>query len=501
MQVMSQQGIYEGVIAAGLRLAETPENEGGWAEYFDESEGMGITDTYLRASTALMLENTKHALVSEWQCPRILDRKTGRWLVDETTRSALVGGFSDYLFPIIRAGFPTNPINDLVSVQPTSRRVATIVYWNWIIGRGKGSYTKGQRLFDANKGKQSSGFDFSNEQIDVEAITTLGGANATNSGVLALHSGGGIRPGSVRLTMTVTTGPTVIEFFDTGNGTFTAVGVTIASSSINYVTGAWSITLTLETFTTATTNFSTYRYDSEGSNETPQVDVQIVTSTAEVQRRAMLVNYSHESTQDILAEFGVSLEPQLVAGAAEQMNDEIAREIVREIWKVAPINSTFLKTGPMEFNQQDHFKDLVFNLNSASNNIQFRTRKGYGNWILCDEQACNIIESLPAGMFVSAPRPQNVQGIHFIGTLLGKFRVYKDLRLINEPGSSATGNILMGFKGTQFFEAGFVWAPYQLLYTTPTLQTADFLSQKGLASRYAMKMVNPDMYVRINIGA
>lgn len=501
MQVMSQQGIYEGVIAAGLRLSETPEADGGWAEYFDESEGMGITDDFLRASTALMLENVKWGLAREWNVPRILDRQ-GRWLVDETTRSALVGGFSDYLFPIIRAGFPTNPINDLVSVQPTSRRVATIVYWNWIIGRGKGSYTKGQRLFDANKGKQSSGFDFSNEQIDVEAIPALGGANATNSGVLALHSGGGVRPGTVKITATLTTAGAGIEFFDNGQGAFISSGATVASSSIDYVTGAWSITLGgLDTFTTATTNTSSYRYDSEGSNETPQVDVQIVTSTAEVERRAMLVNYSHESMQDILAEFGVSLEPQLVAGAAEQMNDEIARQIVREIWKVAPVNSTFPKTGPVEFNQQDHFKDLVFNLNSASNNIQFRTRKGYGNWILADEQACNIIESLPAGMFVAAPRPQNVQGIHFIGTLIGKYRVYKDLRLINEPGSSATGNILMGFKGTQFFEAGFVWAPYQLLYTTPSLQTADFLTQKGMASRYATKMVNPDMYVRINIGA
>jgi hypothetical protein len=84
---------------------------------------------------------------------------------------------------------------------------------------------------------------------------------------------------------------------------------------------------------------------------------------------------------------------------------------------------------------------------------------------------------------------------------LNKYRVYKDLRLINETSASSTGNMLLGFKGTQFFEAGFVWAPYQLLYTTPTLQTADFLSQKGMASRYATKMVNQDMYVRIDIGA
>jgi hypothetical protein len=59
----------------------------------------------------------------------------------------------------------------------------------------------------------------------------------------------------------------------------------------------------------------------------------------------------------------------------------------------------------------------------------------------------------------------------------------------------------MGFKGTQFYEAGYVWSPYQLLYTTEALTTADFITQRGMASRYATKMVNSDMFVRINISA
>lgn len=499
--LLTTQGIYEGVIEAGLRLAELPESEGGWKEYFaaNDRADLSIKDDMLRAQTALMLENTKRWLGR--QCgPRALD-KQGRWRIDETTRSALVGGFSDYLLPIVRAGFPTNPINELVSVQPTTRRVATIVYWNWIIGKTKGSYVQGQRLFDANTGKQSSGYNFSNEVIDTEAITALGGANATNSGTLAYHDGGGVRPGTVKITATLTTAGAGILFVDNGQGAFISAGATVGASSIDYVTGVWSITVTGDTFTTATTNTSTYRWDSEGSSSGPEVDIQIVTSTAETERRLLKINYSAESMQDVMAEFGVSLEPQLVSGCAEQMNDEIARQIISEVWRVAPVNSTFAKTGPTEFSQQEHFRDIVLNFVAASNNIQFRTRKGYANWGVVDEQGSNIVESLPAGMFVAAPRATNPQGLHFIGTLLNKYRMYKDLRLINEASASATGNVLLGFKGTQFFEAGFVWAPYQLLYTTNSLETADFLTQKGMASRYATKMVNPDMYVRVNIGS
>ena len=119
--------------------------------------------------------------------------------------------------------------------------------------------------------------------------------------------------------------------------------------------------------------------------------------------------------------------------------------------------------------------------------------------MVVDEGGANIIESLPDGMFVSAPRPSSVNGPHFIGTLMGKWKVYKDMFLTKEVGSSPQGNILMGFKGTQFFEAGYVWSPYQLLYTTDSITLANMVTQKGMASRYAGKMVNSDMYVRINI--
>ena len=488
-------GLYEGSIQAGLRLAELPEAEGGWKEYFAETEevDMRIEDPILRAQTALMLENTKREMY------RGLPRSVQTGDLDETTRSALVGGFSDYLFPIIRAGFPTNPINELVSVQPTTRRTATIVYWNWVVGTTKGTFTSGQKLFDANTGKQTRDINFSNEVIESEPIAALGGANATNSGTLAFNDGGGVRPGTVALTLT-TTGNGVIVFVDNGNGAFIAPTVTITASSINYQTGAWSITLSGDTFTTAATNTATYRWDSEGSASIPQVDVQIVTNTVETERRAMRINYSSEAMQDVMSEFGVSLEPNLIAGAAEQMNSEIARQVIAEMWAVSPVASTFDSgTTPSGISQQEHFRDVIFNLTAASNSIWARTQKAYGNWIVVDQGAANVIESLPASMFVRAPKPASVHGVHFIGTLMGTYRVYKDRHLDKEPGASGVGNLLMGFKGTNFFEAGFVWSPYQLLYSTVSLQTADFLTQKGLASRYATKMVNPDMYARVNL--
>lgn len=499
----ARQGIYEGIIDAGLRLASLPESQGGWKEYFVETDeaDLRIQDDYVRATTAILLENAKVWLAG--MLPRNATRISpqGGLVLDETTRSALVGGFSDMLFPIIRASFPTNPINELISVQPTTRRTATVVYWNWIIGSNKGVYTQGQKLFDANAGKQTRDINFSNEVIEAEPITALGSAGATLTGTLAFHDGGGIRPGTVALSLQITTGPATVVFVDIGNGTFVGAGMTVSASSINYHTGAWSITISGETFTTSAANTATYRWDSEGSSSIPQVDVQITTTQVQTERRALKLNYSRESVQDVMAEMGVSLEPNLIGGAAEQVNYETARQIISEIWQVAPVGATFSLATPSGISQQEHFRDLIFQLNGTSNNIWARTQKATGNWIVADTNAATILESLPSSMFVRGPKPASLQGLHYIGDLVGQYRVYKDLHLDKETGSSAQGNMLMGFKGRDFFEAGYVYSPYQTLYTTDPLETADFLTQRGLATRYATKLVNADMYARVNIAA
>ena len=54
---------------------------------------------------------------------------------------------------------------------------------------------------------------------------------------------------------------------------------------------------------------------------------------------------------------------------------------------------------------------------------------------------------------------------------------------------------LVGRKGASFLESGYVYAPYVPLQVTPTIfNTEDFTPRKGVMTRYAKKMVRPDMY-------
>ena len=55
--------------------------------------------------------------------------------------------------------------------------------------------------------------------------------------------------------------------------------------------------------------------------------------------------------------------------------------------------------------------------------------------------------------------------------------------------------LLVGRKGASFLESGYVYAPYVPLQVTPTIfGTEDFVPRKGVMTRYAKKMVRPDMY-------
>lgn len=494
-QVLSREGAYEGLLGAGLRLAALPESEGGWSAYFDPDKGLEIKDPRMRAFTAIMLENQKREIARSCR-KRTID---GRLVLDEASVAATLGGWADYIYPMIRASFATNAVNDLVSLQPTTKRTATVVYWNWVAGTTKGSTAQGARLFDANVGRREAGYAYSSELIDIEVMPALSAPGATYSSTLRFHDGGGVRPGTLRLTLT-TTGSAVITVGDNGNGGIVQLGgtgVTISAGTLNYRTGAVVVTLGGgETFTTAAPS-ATYRWISEGSDMIPQVDVQTIISTVETENNSILLNYSLDAEQDVMAELGIGLEPELVRGGSEQINCDIARIILADLWSLTPTAiATFDLKVPTGISRRDHYNDFIVTLRTASNDISLRTQKGVGNWAVVDTGGATLVETVDG--FVSANAPDDVQGLHFIGTLRG-MRIYKDILLTSLPGAQPLGNILVGYKGNRLEAAGYVYSPYQMMNLTPTLQKPNFMNQKGIRSRFARKIVNPEMYARIGI--
>ena len=81
-----------------------------------------------------------------------------------------------------------------------------------------------------------------------------------------------------------------------------------------------------------------------------------------------------------------------------------------------------------------------------------------------------------------------LMGTTVLGTLTNRFTVYKDPYFPMDK-------VLVGYKGSGFLDSGFVYAPYVPLQVTPTIfGIEDFVPRKGVMTRYAKKMVRPDMY-------
>lgn len=468
----------------GLDLAERDHDSGGFKEYFDPEDDLDIEDPFIKASTAIMMENAEN------------------WVggMDEAVRSVNVGGYIDYILPVIRAGFPNQIAHDLVSVQPMTKRIGQVFFLNYRIGQDKGAnYTRGRRVFDAIRGF-SGGHHFSDEVIEAEdgGQTAAAAAQAGQLGYIP------VRRASVVITFDEppANGPIVVR--DDGNGQFVIVSApgapnAITASSISYETGQWAITFN-GALTGARAIVVDYEYESEMSPTIPVLDVELTASAITAKRRALRARYSMDGEMDYAAEFGQDLGMTIANGISEYIVAEQAREIIHDLWTYAgPAVANFTRNPPVgaAYSRTEHFRDLVEIINIGSQAIYQATQRVFANWIVCDSNAASLLKTIPRPTFDPSPETTNTVGVQFIGTLQGK-RVYLDPHLQDEPGAAPDGNLLLGFKGTEYWDAGYIWAPYQV-FQTQNIVLDDFINRRAFAYRYAKKLINPNLYKRIAI--
>jgi hypothetical protein len=128
-------------------------------------------------------------------------------------------------------------------------------------------------------------------------------------------------------------------------------------------------------------------------------------------------------------------------------------------------------------------------MNDISAAIHRKTLRGGANFVVCGPEVANILE-FTAGFRADTTADENrgTIGAVRVGQLSKKLDVYVDPYFPRNV-------CLVGRKGNSFLESGYVYAPYVPLQVTPTIfGPEDFVPRKGVMTRYAKKMVRPDMY-------
>jgi hypothetical protein len=244
------------------------------------------------------------------------------------------------------------------------------------------------------------------------------------------------------------------------------------------------------------------RYEElEFEDKIGEVSFDLDSVTVSVTERKLRAQWSPELAQDVAAFHNIDAEAELTALLSEQVAAEIDREILRDLRKGAAwtlrwdYNGWRRISSTTNYTQKDWNQTLITAINQLSAQIHKSTLRGGANWIVVSSEISAIFDDLEY-FHVSNASPEQDQynmGIERVGTLAGRYQVYRD------PYFPAN-TVLVGHKGTSLLDTGYIYAPYVPLQLTPTMYNPfNFTPIKGIMTRYAKKMVNNRFYGKITV--
>ena len=248
----------------------------------------------------------------------------------------------------------------------------------------------------------------------------------------------------------------------------------------------------------------------ENSTTIPEIDIKVDAVSVTAVTKKLKAKWTPELQQDINAYHNLDAEVELTSLLSEQIALEIDQEILEDLVKGATAGTFYWSRKPGKFVNRtgangtttnetlfpdftgtvsEWYETLLETINDVSAQIHRKTLRGGANFIVVSPEVANILE-FTAGFRADTTADENrgTAGAVKVGQLSKKLDIYVDPYFLRNV-------ILVGRKGNSFLESGYVYAPYVPLQVTPTIfDPESFTPRKGVMTRYAKKMVRPDMY-------
>jgi hypothetical protein len=246
----------------------------------------------------------------------------------------------------------------------------------------------------------------------------------------------------------------------------------------------------------------------ENNQNIPEIDIKVDSVAVTAVTKKLKAKWTPELGQDLNAYHNLDAEVELTQILSEQIALEIDQEILEDLRAGATAGVRFWSRAAGRFlnrqtgaeigvsstpdftgNVSEWYETLIETINDVSAQIHRKTLRGAANFCVVSPEVANILE-FTAGFRanVTADSDKGDAGAVKVGSLSKKFDVIVDPYFPRNL-------VLVGRRGSSFLESGYVYAPYVPLQTTPTIfGVEDFVPRKGVMTRYAKKMVRPDMY-------
>ena len=433
-------------------LAESQQRRGKWAHL---TEGL---DDYQRLCLETLFENTK------------------RWIMNEETNTGNVGTFTTYAFPLIRRVMPNLFANELVSIQPIPMPTAKIFYLDF-------------KYSDEFTGTTSAG-----DRIDLQ------------DNFNPYYSGGTVRGdliagvGDTGTSHNLTYFPVVVdsELLYLNGELLTQVSSSASDGEyeIDYDTG--DIT-TGDSLSSSDTLVAYYQVRPGEGQKPRELELDMSDDSVEAETQKLMAKWTIEAQQDLMAYHGLSVENEVMNVVGNQLIRETDRKIVGDLWDAATSaggagSVSWAKTIAPDYNgSQREWRMTLYDAIIDANARIYDERMVNANWIVAGSNAATELEKLEGFTEVHRDWAVTGMGMERFGVLKNRFNVYKD------PWAPAD-KMLLGYKGGNMFETGYVYSPYQPLFVTPPIiDPEDFKPRRGMMTRYARKLVDASFYAEVNI--
>jgi len=405
-----------------------------WAPVLEHADLPKISDPYKRAVTALVLENQVQAMAKEngylTEASPTNSAGTGGFGSGALATGA-VAGFDPILISLVRRSLPNLIAYDICGVQPMTGPTGMIF-----------------------------------------AMRSIYGTNTQPSG-------------------------TNEAFYNEANTNFSAAGASLAQETF-----AMKATTSDRPFGVFDANTSTGLSTASGEGDALQemgFSIEKVTVTAKT--RQLKAEYSMELAQDLKAVHGLDAETELSNILSSEILAEINREVLRTIYTVAKVGckvgTTTVGTFDLDTDSNGRWmvekvKGLAFQLEREANTIAKTTRRGKGNVMICSSDVASALAMAGILDYSSALQGQvsltvDDTGNTFAGTLFGRIKVYIDPYF----GANSTSEFaVMGFKGSNAYDAGLFYCPYVPLQMVRAVDTTTFQPKIGFKTRYGL-VANP----------
>ena len=492
-----------------------------------------ITESNDLHKASVLTEARKNTLVRKWtpvlsKCREVQKQKFGlmaailenqfnAWnpsnrsmILEDQTTTANIADFTRFALPLIRKSYPKLIADNLVGVQPMSQPASLIFYIRYRYALTKGQTVAGTQIMRQNTSQNFSRNNgwaldpyYSSQEVKGEDAT-INGSLTSVTGTLShrpvlagtvvvevFPSAAAASPNCddptpcVRVGFDSTGAVDVVLIGDCTD--FTSIlAVDTGSSSFSHSTGVVTVNLSSGSFPVGSVARVNYEYDLEANPFQPEVTLSIDSDSVAAVTRKLKTSWSLEAAQDLKSVHNIDAESTLTDLMADEMVAEIDREIINDLIIASSIRAThnFATAAGASVNFTDRNIALLYKTLEVANIIHRTTLRGPANWAVMSSDISSKFEQLNDFRASDALTTEGVDiGIMNIGTIQGKIRIYKDPLFPN-------CKILLGFKGNSVLDAGYFYAPYIPLLSTPTvLDPNSFTPNKGIMTRYGKKLI------------